>query len=75
MIPVLEPCFQGVPDMWFFSIVLFLLIVICCVTGKRHISGSLWSFPIAVDASPLTGNVPEYFNRSSPSVKVLCLHC
>ncbi|HAJ6980376.1 TPA: hypothetical protein HNO01_20545 [Escherichia coli] len=33
MIPVLEPCFQGVPDMWFFSTVLFLLIVICCVTG------------------------------------------
>lgn len=33
MIPVLEPCFQGVPDMWFFSTVLFLLIVICCVAG------------------------------------------
>lgn len=33
MIPVLEPCFQGVPDMWFFSTVLFLLIVICSVAG------------------------------------------
>ncbi|KYR43477.1 hypothetical protein AML55_12100 [Escherichia coli] len=33
MIPVLEPCFQGVPDMCFFSTVLFLLIVICCVAG------------------------------------------
>ena len=33
MIPVPEPCFQGVPDMWFFSTVLFLLIVICCVAG------------------------------------------
>ncbi|HFU7893226.1 TPA: hypothetical protein ACH7CB_005648, partial [Escherichia coli] len=30
---VLEPCFQGVPDMWFFSTVLFLLIVICSVAG------------------------------------------
>lgn len=33
MIPVLEPCFQGVPDMCFFSTVLFLLIVICSVAG------------------------------------------
>ena len=33
MIPVLEPCFQGLPDMCFFSTVLFLLIVICSVAG------------------------------------------
>lgn len=33
MIPVLEPSFQGVPDMCFFSTVLFLLIVIFCVAG------------------------------------------